>query len=543
MLKADWKSYFPHDNPRQQQVDAIEFIIKEFESGKKTVIAELGTGVGKSAIAIAIAGYFRGCDPLNSRAYILTSQKTLQDQYKKEYDHLITDLRSANNFQCESGIGQTCAETMRIKRLMGDSAKFINCNNTSCPYEDNKKAFKKSNIGITNYSYFISEGVYAGGLENRDLLILDECHNIESEVRRWATINITEKFANKELNIKFPDYTNDLDIFNWIEKEYSEVLKDHIKSIELKILEKLSKKRRKSTNTPPAGILELAQKNEFLDKHLCQVNRYLNEVNVEKNEYIIDKSDKQDGKSFELKPFNIAKTAQETLYNRGDKKLLLSATILDKQIFQRSISIKNDSTSYISIPTPFKSEAFGINYIPIGKMNKNRSPQTVTNVINAIQKILQKHPNEKGIIHTTTYEITRELKKLNNKRLLIQESSKDRTNILQRHSSDALPTVLVSPSMQEGLDLKDDLGRFQIICKIPFPFLGDPLIEKKMKADPKWYSWITIRTLIQACGRCVRNENDWASTYILDECFSDLLLKYDYMFPKHFEGMKILNQI
>jgi len=31
----------------------------------------------------------------------------------------------------------------------------------------------------------------------------------------------------------------------------------------------------------------------------------------------------------------------------------------------------------------------------------------------------------------------------------------------------------------EGLDLKDDLARFQIVMKMPYPSLGDPLIKRK----------------------------------------------------------------
>ena len=30
--------------------------------------------------------------------------------------------------------------------------------------------------------------------------------------------------------------------------------------------------------------------------------------------------------------------------------------------------------------------------------------------------------------------------------------------------------------MAEGVDLKGDSSRFQIICKIPYPYLGDKLV-------------------------------------------------------------------
>ena len=76
---------------------------------------------------------------------------------------------------------------------------------------------------------------------------------------------------------------------------------------------------------------------------------------------------------------------------------------------------------------------------------------------------------------------------------------------------------MVSPSMQEGVDLRDDLSRFQILCKVPFPYLGDKLIKKRMYKWKWWYDYETTKTIVQSVGRSVRNESDFAVTYILDE--------------------------
>jgi Rad3-related DNA helicase len=40
-----------------------------------------------------------------------------------------------------------------------------------------------------------------------------------------------------------------------------------------------------------------------------------------------------------------------------------------------------------------------------------------------------------------------------------------------------------------GLDLKDDLSRFQIITKVPYPDLGDRWIDAKRKINGQWYIW------------------------------------------------------
>ena len=89
--------------------------------------------------------------------------------------------------------------------------------------------------------------------------------------------------------------------------------------------------------------------------------------------------------------------------------------------------------------------------------------------------------------------------------------------------------------MTEGVDLRDDLSRFQIFAKIPFPYLGDDVVKKRMAKDEMWYPFATIRTMVQAVGRSIRNETDYASTYILDESFGYFYQKNSGLFPQYFK--------
>ena len=93
--------------------------------------------------------------------------------------------------------------------------------------------------------------------------------------------------------------------------------------------------------------------------------------------------------------------------------------------------------------------------------------------------------------------------------------------------------------MEEGVDLKDDISRFQVICKIPYPYLGDKLVQERKKVWTWWYSFETVKKIIQSIGRSVRNAEDYATTYILDSCWERFY--YDNMdlfpadFSKHFK--------
>tara|TARA_Y100001938_G_scaffold30629_1_gene41606 strand:- start:165 stop:473 length:309 start_codon:yes stop_codon:yes gene_type:complete len=95
-------------------------------------------------------------------------------------------------------------------------------------------------------------------------------------------------------------------------------------------------------------------------------------------------------------------------------------------------------------------------------------------------------------------------------------------------------TVLLSPSMTEGVDLKEDLSRFQIICKVPFPYLGDKLVRKKMNKWDWWYDLQTAKTIIQSVGRSIRSESDSAVTYILDSSWERFYGKNKKLFGPEF---------
>jgi Rad3-related DNA helicase len=86
--------------------------------------------------------------------------------------------------------------------------------------------------------------------------------------------------------------------------------------------------------------------------------------------------------------------------------------------------------------------------------------------------------------------------------------------------------------MTEGLDLKGDLSRWQIISKVPYPSMKDPFILAKKLRDEKWYSWMTALALTQATGRSVRSATDYASTYILDSDFKSFLNRSGGLLPK-----------
>jgi len=83
--------------------------------------------------------------------------------------------------------------------------------------------------------------------------------------------------------------------------------------------------------------------------------------------------------------------------------------------------------------------------------------------------------------------------------------------------------ILVASGMYEGIDLVGDLGRFQIIAKIPWASLGNPAMKHLSVLDPDYYLWDCMKTTIQACGRICRTPEDFGASYILDSSFRRLI--------------------
>jgi Rad3-related DNA helicase len=149
-------------------------------------------------------------------------------------------------------------------------------------------------------------------------------------------------------------------------------------------------------------------------------------------------------------------------------------------------------------------------------------------IIKDIDRILKSRPDQKGLVHTISYNIWKNLKDYyngNSRCLFPTATTKDA--VLEQHNEGREPTVLFSPSLTEGFDGKYDIIRFQVFCKVPYADLGDTRIAIKSKRDKGWYDYQTMKTFIQAIGRGMRKEDDWCHNFILDNRMKDFLKRVD----------------
>ena len=549
MPRHDYVKYFPFSKIRIEQRKAIEFALDAFESGKRYVLLEMGTGCGKSATGVTIARYLaahgdKAFDEENtplSGAYILTTQKILQQQYISDFGpgrgaskNLMLSIKSSTNYTCGFYQDQSCAESRRILAQLGTNVvgtDFHNhCRGGKCCYMKDKQDFVNSPISITNFSYFLAETTYGKQLLPRDLLVIDETHNVENEVGKFVEITFSEKFAKEALKCKITALNTQEAVIDWIVKYYKPALTRYIKGVEKAIKTK--------TNVTDSGFSDLSKQYEMLDKHICKVNRFITAYTPENWVLNFIKpstvSGRRSMRKFEFKPVDVSKFSHESLFRFGSKVLMMSATVVDKNVYCTSVGINPVDVSYLSIPSPFPIENRPVHYVPAGSMSKSNIDKTLPAMAEAVKMLLEQHPNEKGICHCVNYKIAQYLMENIKSPRLLTHNSENRDQVLQAHIVGEAPTVLLSPSMMEGVDLADDTSRFQILCKVPFPYLGDEVIKKRMSLNKMWYTYTTVKSIVQALGRSIRNENDFAVSYILDSDWERFYRTSEKMFQSEF---------
>lgn len=231
------------------------------------------------------------------------------------------------------------------------------------------------------------------------------------------------------------------------------------------------------------------------------------------------------------------------LLSRAPAKVLLSATVGGIDAYKENMGfryLKNPEVEFEIIPSTFDFSKSPIHFLNKFKMSfreKETSFQYLKKVIYSICET--KFGDQRGMIQTGSYAFAKQLYNdapLNVKqRMLLYNGSREKTTCIKIHElSDN--TILVGPSLNEGIDLPGELCRFIIIMKVPYPSLADKLVKEKMKLFPLWYNSTTSNDIIQGIGRGVRFDGDWCVSYILDACFWKLYLETQDQYSNEFKN-------
>jgi ATP-dependent DNA helicase DinG len=458
-----------------------------------------------------------------------------------------------------------------------------------CEYFNQLNIALASSHSIFNYSIFLAFLPYNKSLHERELLVLDEGHLLETEIVKFKGLSISKRRWKRYIdNLEIIDYGYD-DIERWVDflidlETKMLVATDNSSLAKLLAIERNVKYNycnngRKEISAAAAVKKDSNNKNRIVSaselfdsdyeiekkyaidddilkkstrtfgeelavdaiKDTERLTRTINSILLNPKNWIISEIKKDNYKvdKLELKPLDISSYCK-SVFEKGSKVLIMSATILNNKAFCKSIGLGMDDVKFIRVKSDFPVEHRAIYPLNIAYLNYSnlQSLDTKVKISRAVDNLMSIYKNDKGIIHTTSYEqltfIKDNISKENARRLLITDPEIQRDEVIFQHTSTKKPTVLISPSLHTGLDLKDELSRFQIITKVPYPSKGDRWTNSKRESDEEWYYWQTALRLIQAYGRSIRSKDDWAKTYILDSAFSYFIKKNKNMVPDWF---------
>ena len=517
---------FPFDKPREGQFEVISEISKAIDDGYKYIVLEAGTGTGKSVIAATLAKMY-------SPAFILTMTKQLQDQYLKDFEKEgFTLVKGRNNFFCKekeiySGEDIRCNHgTCKERFAFRCKHKFISLeydadttlerafrnnywkSDIHCNYLEQKVDGINADVVIANYDYGMLELNYVHDFIKRKLLILDEAHNLENKIMSFIELEIDRNQLESEVKIKV---TNE-EIENLHKIGHSAWI-SFINNI-IKRYEKESKKQKVKLETASKSKKPDFEKTvKDLADELDDYERFISYMEEDAGNWILEDNDE----FIYFKPLKIDKYAKDYLFRFGEICLFMSATILDYKNFAKWLGLEVKDVKFIEVETPFELSKRPIDVSRSVDMKYQSLKRNAPKTIDFISEILDKHKNDKGLIHTVSYQCRDYLmKNINNPNRLISHSSNNRMKVLKEFEKSDEPLVLLSPSMNEGVDLPYDKCRFQIIYKMPFPPIKDKQVALRNSKDKHWYPYQTMMNLVQTYGRGMRAEDDYCQTYVID---------------------------
>jgi len=534
-------SYFPDEySPSKSQIQLINGVEKAFAKGKKFVICCAPTGTGKSFLGKTLANLsshptksykelitsynafrqdYNGNYTYEAEArkeppsgtFVLTITKSLQDQYLK----LFTDsklLKGKTNYQCQVDLSfdVESAPCVLVNKLKEDCWE-----KNLCPYYNARNIALTEKFSILNYKMFLS---LPSHVKRKNFIVCDEASELEDElVKQFSALIEYDKLKNYGFEIPALVTESQQKTRAW--------LYDIIFQLGEVINTLQNRYNKKITNLSPIDKIKIRYlKNLFNSLTLI-------ETLWDECEFIIEK----DIRRVNLTPLKIDKLAKY-IFDFGENILLMSATIVDHKNFAKTLGIKESDYEYVEVESTFEASKSPIYVTSKNKLNYKNIKTELPIIADKIKQICQFHKDEKGIIHTHTMEITEYLKNrfISENRFLYRDISSKNEDILREHTNKADPTILVSPSLGLGIDLKDDLARFQIIVKLPYLPLSSKRIKKLFDIDKSWYIDKMLNALVQSCGRATRSKNDYSTTYILDGNIVDVIKKYKEKLPKYF---------
>lgn len=415
-------------------------------------------------------------------ARICTPNTMLVNQYEKQFKD-IQVIRSAGHYTCEVR-QRRCGAYKSKDRCRG------------CVYSSELRATKAAKVSVSTYHMGLMLPKYKA-------VIYDEAHGLSKAIRDHYKSSTFVHTLGAPLTV-----VGDFDAFNeWAtrNRDSHPFLKKYVKDIETTKL----KCYNWATDLWKGG----------------------GEVYGEK----LYKGEPYELPTIESQPYDIY-SKPPVFWNTNQKLILMSATIDRPDLYE--LGLDKERPVFIEGDPPISPDRNPIIKDYVGALSHSNLDSYLDQIIEKIQAYLSEKKG-KGVIHATYALAAKISAKLSHKRLITHNP----TNMKEKLKEFLLSKdgVFLASGMYEGVSLDYDLADWQVVTKVVWPSLMDPLQQHRSTEDPDYYMWSTLKTMIQIAGRVCRRPDDWGETIILDESFERLLNEGSHLTPKSFID-RILNK-
>src|SRR3990172_2209287 len=465
------------------------------------------SGIALGAIR-ALAGTGQG--------HILTRTISLQQQYHDLFPEL-TIVKGKDNFNCilpnqeEHTVSEAICQT-GWKCFKQDV----------CPYFVQMRKTRTAKEIVFSYAMWLAGSQEANLFLPPDNLIADEGHELEDAVISSTKILLSAKLCER-WKIALPLLLDEKAYADWA----GEIL-----PMVLNARRRLAEELGQMGPGRADGLDDEQERMLHNIRELDRITRTLGKIRAapESGQWFIQTL--KNG-NLEMVPVWVSAHTSVLFGRSKGKVVVMSATLLPSPKTAKRLGLEEGSYEFIEVPSTFDPTRAPIIIRPVAALNRMNLQEKLPALVKAVDSLLNDHLPDRGIIHTATYRIRDYL--LEHSQFgheMVTHDTRTRLAVIDRFRRMEGQPVIVSPSMGMGFSGDDDICRYQIICKWPFPDMSDPLTRLRQAEDPEAYSYDANSTFIQICGRGMRSETDHAMAYVLDGQIRRQMARYPSHFPK-----------
>jgi Rad3-related DNA helicase len=538
-------------NPKNEywagQAMAVASIFGAVHDGYKIIALDAPTGTGKSVMNATLGNLLGG-------SHILTTQKKLQEQYL-ELGEDFKRVTGRSNFVCKSDRKKTCDVGVCV----------TGPDNFVCPYRPSKTgkydgfADKKwpglekcdywANVeeawhakhAIFNYAYYtLKMNSEYNEFEPRAVQLLDEGHNLEDYIRNVSAFEITDRGLYHVRHVDGVD-TFDDGKFERVERQITSK-EDALEWLDA-LMEYIGLRLADSESAKKGGNISVKRRILKLGNMKDRIRKLSVRMHANMDNWVFAKVN--DG--FKLVPLYIGDYAEEVVFRHADVHIFSSATLPPKKVLCKRFGFKEEEVFYYSMDSPFDGDKAPIFSYPqptmtwSPDMDKKRAK-----MCGSIVSVMREYPGKRGLILCNSFkevEFYEEYMTTNYPeqamRLTVHGRGDNAETLLEDHSFKS-DSVLISPSLWEGLSLDGELGEFLAVAKVPYVDMSDPVTKGLMEMDKNIYYENTCLKLVQGVGRVIRSADDEADIHILDGSFRKIHRYNQKLFSESFKERVVM---